>query len=48
MTIDNSTGKCASYMDKFGSIVDRMYMKLEASFLAICQSRSRSLDGFSV
>jgi hypothetical protein len=32
MRVDDNTGKCASGMDKFGSIVDRMYMMLEASF----------------
>jgi len=28
MAVDNSTGKCASCMDRYGSVVDRMYMKL--------------------
>jgi hypothetical protein len=32
MRADNSTGKYAPGMDKFGSGVDRMYKKLEADF----------------
>ena len=33
-TVDNSTGKCASGKDKFGSVIDSMYMKLGGKFLS--------------
>ena len=33
MRVDNSAGKGMSGMDKFGSVIDRMNMKLGSKFL---------------
>ena len=33
MTVDCSTGKCASGMDKFGSVIDRRYMKIGSKLI---------------
>jgi len=35
MRVDNCTGKFAFGMDKFGSVDDRMHMKLGSKFLAL-------------
>jgi hypothetical protein len=35
MTVDNRTGKCAPGMDKFGSVIDRINIKLGSMFLAL-------------
>ena len=34
MTVDNSSGKCVSGVDNFGSVIDSMYMKLGSKFLS--------------
>ena len=43
MTVNNYTGKCASGMDKFGSVVDRMYMKLGSKFLSSLRVKTQLL-----
>jgi hypothetical protein len=42
-TVDKkSTGKCTSGMDKFGSVGDRMYMKLESKILSSLRVKTLS------
>ena len=43
MRVDNSTGKCAPGMDKSGSVVDRMYMKLGIKFLSSLRIKTQLL-----
>ena len=42
-TVDNSTTKYVPNMDKFSSVINRVYMELEASFLTLWESRPKSL-----
>ena len=46
MRVDNSTGKCTSGMDKFGSVVDRMYMKLGSRLLSSMRVKTQLLKRF--
>ena len=50
MIVDNSAGKGTFGMDKFGSVADRMYMKLGSKFskLKLLQSQEPVLKGSSV
>ena len=41
MRVDNSAGKGTSGMDKFGSVIDRMNMKLGAFGSKFLDSKSR-------
>jgi hypothetical protein len=43
MRIDNSTGKGTSSMDRFGSVIDRMNMKLGSKFLNSLRIKTRLL-----
>ena len=44
MRIDNSTGKGTSSMDKFGSVIDRMNMKLGSMFLNFLRIKTQFLE----
>jgi hypothetical protein len=46
MRVDNSVGKGTSGMDKFGSVIDRMNMKLGSKFLNFLKSRLSSLKAY--
>ena len=48
MRVYNSAGKGTSGMDKFGSVIDRMSMKLGSKFLTLWESRPSSLKCSSV
>jgi hypothetical protein len=50
MRVDYSIGKYTPDMDKFGSVADRMYMKLGSKFskLKLLQSQEPVLKGSSV
>jgi len=48
MRVDDCTGKCASGMDRFGSVVVRMNMKLGSKFLNSLRIKTSSLKGFGV
>jgi hypothetical protein len=44
MRVDNSAGKGTSYMDEFGSAIDRMNMKLGSKFLNSMQIEAQLLE----
>ena len=46
MRVDNCAGKGTSGMDKFGSVIDRMNMKLGSKFLNFLKSRLSSLKAY--
>ena len=46
MTVDNSVVKGTSGMDKFGSVIDRMDMKLGSSFLNSLRIKTQLLKRF--
>ena len=48
MRVDNSVGKGKSGMDKFGSVIDRVNMKLGSKFLNFLRIKTCSLKGSSV
>jgi hypothetical protein len=48
MSIDSSAGKGTSGMNKFGSVIDRMNMKLGSKFLNALRIKARLLKGSSV
>jgi hypothetical protein len=48
MGVNHKTGKCTSGMDKYGSAVDRMYMKLGGNFLNSLRVKTQLLKGSSV
>jgi aspartate carbamoyltransferase regulatory subunit len=43
MRVDNSAGKGMSGMDKFGSVIDRMNMKLGSKFLTSLRIKTQLL-----
>jgi hypothetical protein len=43
MRVDGSAGKCASGVDKLGSVVDRMDMKLKSMFLSSLKVKTQFL-----
>jgi hypothetical protein len=48
MRVDYSAGKGTSGMDKFGSVIDRMNMKLGSKFLSSLRVKTQLLKGSSV
>jgi hypothetical protein len=48
MRVGNSAGKGTSDMDKFGSVIDRMNMKLGSKLLTLLEPRPMSVKGSSV
>ena len=48
MRVDYSAGKGTSGMDKFGSVIDRMNMKLGSKFLSSLRVKTQSLKSSSV
>ena len=48
MRVDNSAGKGTSGMDEFGSIIDRMKMKLGSKFLKSLRIKTQLLKSSSV
>ena len=45
MRVGNGTGKGMSGMNKLGSIIDRMYMKLGSKFFSSLRVKTQLLDG---
>ena len=43
MRVDNNAGKGTSGMDKFGSVIDRIYMKLGSKFLSSLRVKTQLL-----
>ena len=44
MRVDNSAGKGTSRVDKFGSVIDRMNMKLRSKFLKSLRIKTQLLE----